>query len=187
MTTASIRNGVNVDQLLSTVEAIQQQPQAAKFQFRARTKWIGGAQSQTTIRGFYGAGKEDDTRTTPHRLVGDEPAVLLGTNQGPNAVETVLAALASCLAVGYAYNAAARGITIRGLEFEIDGDLDLHGFLGLSETTRPGFDNVRCRVRLESDASPDQLEALREYVEKTSPVVDILRNPVPVATELVTR
>jgi uncharacterized OsmC-like protein len=185
MATTTVRNGVNVDQLVSTIDAIKQQPAAARFQFRTRTEWLGGGQSRTTIQSFYGAGKEDDTRGRPHVLIGDEPAVLLGTDKGPNAVETALSALASCLAVGYAYNASAQGITLERIDFDIDGDLDLHAFLGLSETTRPGFENVRCRVRIKSNAPREQLEALRDHVEKTSPVLDIFRNPVPVQTELI--
>src|SRR3990172_4152944 len=130
-------NGVNVDQLVTTVNAIQQNSDLARFQFRAHNEWIGGGQSRTSIQGFYGAGQEDASRTRPFILEGDEPPVLLGGNAGPNAVESVLHALASCLAVGFAYNAAARGIKVDSLSFRLEGDLDLHAFLGLSDTIRP--------------------------------------------------
>ena len=50
-------------------------------------------------------------------------------NSGPNPVEQVLAALGNCLAVGYAANATAAGIEIRGMTIKVEGDLDLHTFL----------------------------------------------------------
>jgi uncharacterized OsmC-like protein len=180
----TVRNGVNVDQLVQTIEAIQGQPEIAKFQFRARTSWEGGGRCRTEIQGFHGALQEDASRGQPFVLTGDEPPVLLGRNAGPNAVEAVLHALASCLTVGFVYNAAARGIEIRSLDFEMEGDLDLHGFLGLSQTVRPGYDGIRVRYRVDADAPREQLAELCDYVQSTSPVLDIIRNPVPVEVEL---
>ncbi len=97
MTMATKRlNGVDVAALVATIEAIKKDPSLARFQFRSKTKWVNGGHSQTSIQGFHGAGKEDDSRNRPFLLEGDEPSVLLGANQGPNAVEAVLYALASC-------------------------------------------------------------------------------------------
>ena len=174
-------NGVNVTQLVDTIEAIKQNPDLAQFTFRAHNEWLDGGHSRTTIDGFYGAGQEDTSRETPFHLEGDEPPVLLGNNAAPNAVEAVLHALASCLAVGFIYNAAAQDIEVESLDFTLEGELDLHAFLGLSDTVRPGYNNIEVRYRVEADAPRQKLEELCEYVQKTSPVVDILRNPVPVS------
>jgi len=182
--TPSRPNGVDVEQLVHTVVAIREQPDLARFTFRARTEWQNGGHSRTTIRGFYGAGTEDTSRTAPFVLEGDEPPVLLGSNQGPNAVEAVLHALASCLAVGFVYNAAAQGIRVESLDFDVEGDLDLHGFLGLSDEVRPGYQGVKVIYRAKTDAPREKVEALCEYVQRTSPVLDILRNPVPVSVTL---
>jgi uncharacterized OsmC-like protein len=94
----------------------------------------------------------------------------------------VLHALASCLAVGTAYNAAAQGIEIRSLRLDLEGELDLHGFLGLAPEVRPGYQNIRVTCHLDSDAPEDRVAALWEHVQKTSPVLDILRRPVSVTT-----
>jgi uncharacterized OsmC-like protein len=177
-------NGVNVDQLVQTIQAIQGNPDLAKFTFRAQTQWINGGHSQTKIQSFFGAGSEDASRLQPFILEGDEPPVLLGANHGPNAVEAVLYALASCLAVGFVYNAAAQGIKVDGLDFTLEGELDLHAFLGLSDLVRPGYKNITINYRVKSDAPREKLEALCEYVQKTSPVLDIVRNPVPVTVNL---
>lgn len=180
-TTQEAPNGVNVAQLTETVGAIHTDPKLAAFRFRATNTWLGGGHSRTTIQGFWGAGQEDASRAQPFVLEGDEPPVLLGSNNAPNAVEAVLHALASCLAVGVAYNAAVQGIEIRSLEFDLEGELDLHGFLGLAPDVRPGYQNVRVTYRIDCDAPDDKIDELCAYVQKTSPVLDILRNPVPVS------
>jgi uncharacterized OsmC-like protein len=182
--TSTLINGVNVDQLVTTVNAIQQNPGLARFQFRAHNEWSEGGHSRTTIQGFYGAGQEDTSRSQPLILEGDEPAVLLGGNAGPNAVEAVLHALASCLAVGFIYNAAAQGINVESLSFDMEGDLDLRAFLGLSEAVRPGYESIRLTYRVKSDAPREKMVDLYNYVQKTSPVLDIIRNPVPVTISL---
>lgn len=181
---ATVVNGVNVDQLVGTVEAIKANPALARFQFRAETEWIEGGHSRTTIQRFYGAGQEDTSRAEPIVLEGDEPPVLLGGNAGANAVEAVLHALASCLSVGFIYNAAAQGIRVDSLSFRLEGDLDLHAFLGLSDQVRPGYEGIRLTYRLKTDAPREKVVALCEYVKKTSPVLDIIRNPVPVSIHL---
>lgn len=177
-------NGVNVDQLVGTINAIKATPDLARFKFRAKNEWINGGHSRTSIQSFYGAGQEDSSRDQPFVLEGDEPPVLLGANAGSNAVEAVLHALASCLAVGFIYNAAAQGIKIESLEFDLEGDLDLHAFLGLSDQVRPGYENIRLSYRVKSDAPREKIVALCDYVQKTSPVLDIIRHPVPVSISL---
>lgn len=183
-TAVSMLNDVNVSQLMETIDHVKQEPQAARFRFRAHNEWLGGARSETTIRSFDHAGQETRSRQEPFTLQGDEPPVLLGANTAPNAVEAVLHALASCLAVGFVYNAAARGIEVEELEFDLAGDLDLHAFLGLSEKVRPGYENISVTYRVKADAPRQKLEALCDYVQKTSPVLDIIRNPVPVTVEM---
>jgi uncharacterized OsmC-like protein len=184
MTAQSTMNGVNVEQLVETINLIKENPELAQFEFRSKSEWEGGGRCVTKIESFYGAGSEQQHQRT-HTLAGDEPEVLLGHDTGPNAVETVLAALASCLAVGYAYNAAAQGIEIRDLNFEVDGRLDLHAFLGLRDDVRPGYESIRVRWSVDSPASREQLIELCEYVQRTSPVIDIITNRVPVSVELV--
>lgn len=178
-------NGLDVEQLTETIDQVKENPDLAKFNFKAQTKWINGAHSRTEIQDFYGAGKEDESRTEPFIMEGDEPPVLLGSNKAPNSVETVLHALTSCLAVGFAYNAAAKGIEVEDLTFDISGEMDLHAFLGISDESRPGYENIKVTYKVNCDASREEVEELCEYVQNTSPVLDIIKNPVPVSVEMV--
>ncbi|RPI22406.1 MAG: OsmC family peroxiredoxin, partial [Chloroflexota bacterium] len=65
-----------------------------------------------------------------------------------------------------------------------EGDLDLRAFLGLSKEVRPGYEGIRLTYRVKSDASREKIVELCDYVQKTSPVLDIIRNPVPVTVSL---
>ena len=96
----------------------------------------------------------------------------------------MLAALASCLSAGFVYNAAAKGITIESLQLDPEGDLDLQAFLGLSETVRPGHEGIKVTTKIKSDAPKEQLDELAAYVLKTSPVLDMIRNPAPVTVSI---
>jgi uncharacterized OsmC-like protein len=183
MATVTLRNGINVDQLVQTIGAIQQDPGIATMTFKATTRWKEGTHSIGEIGSFTHAGKEDPSRKPAQfTLAGDEPPVLLGRNLGPNAVEFCLAALGFCYAVGYVANAAAKGIDIEELSYTVEGDIDLHAFLGLGKG-RPGFTEIRVAGQVKAaNASAQDLEELSRYVESTSPVGDILANPVSVKT-----
>jgi uncharacterized OsmC-like protein len=184
MATVTARNGVNVDQLMATIGAVQQDPNVAAFTFKASSTWRSGARNDGEIKDFVHAG-QPALRPEAFRLVGDEPPVLLGANEGPKAVVLVLQALGFCYAVGYVYNAAARGIEISELRYEIEGDLDLRTFIGL-DGPRAGFTAIRATSWVKSpNGTTEQLEELCQYVQDTSPVRDCLANPIPVTTDLV--
>lgn len=185
MVAITTRNGVDVDRLVATIGAVQSDPNVAKFTFLARSAWESGGRNKGEIREFEHAGATTTERHAAFELIGDEPPVLLGANAGPNAVELVLQALAFCYGVGFVYNAAARGIDIAELRYEIEGDLDLRRFLGLGGP-RAGFSAIRARSWVRSpNATAAQLEELCQYVQDTSPVRDILADPVPVSTDLI--
>jgi uncharacterized OsmC-like protein len=177
-------NGVNVEQLFGTINAIKETPDLAKFTFRAANQWINGGHNRTTIKDFYGAGGEDTSRQTPFVMDNDEPAVLLGQDEGANPVEFVLHALAGCLTTSLVYHAAAQGIQIEEVESRFEGDLDLHGFLGLSDKGRNGYENIRVTFKIKADAPQETLEELCQLAQRRSPVFDIVSNPVPVSVRL---
>jgi uncharacterized OsmC-like protein len=177
---ATIINGVNVTALGEVVKAVKGTPEIANFRFRATNKWMGGGLNRSSIQGFYGACAEDTGRTEPFVLDNAEPPVLLGEDEAPNPVEHVLHALAGCMTTTMVYHAAARGIKIKSVESELEGDLDLHGFLRLDESVRNGYQNIRVKFKVDSDATAEQLADLA----KISPVFDIVSNPVDVSVEL---
>jgi uncharacterized OsmC-like protein len=183
MQVTNIVNGVDRDRLFGTIEHITAEPALARFQFRARNQWIDGGHNRTSIKEFYGAGQEDTSRTEPFVVDAGEPPVLLGGNEAPNAPEYLLHALAACLTGTIVYHAAARGIALEGLECAIEGDVDLHGFLGLDKDVRPGYEGIRVAFKASGDFDDEQLAELASLTSY-SPVRDIVSNPVPVAIDV---
>jgi uncharacterized OsmC-like protein len=176
-------NGLDMDQISGTMDAVTANPALARFQFRARHQWIDGSHSRTTIKDFYGVGQEDASRTAPFTVDSDEPPVLLGENRAPNASEYVLHALAACLTGTIVFHAAARGIALEGLEATIQGDLDAQGVLGLNDSVRPGYEQIRVTMKVSGDFDDNQLAELASLT-RYSPVRDLVNNPVPVAIDL---
>jgi uncharacterized OsmC-like protein len=179
-----VRNGVDTAQMYGTLDLIGEQPALAEFTFRARNRWLGGAHNQTTIKGFYGAGQEDESRTQEFVIDAGEPAVLLGTDTGPNPAEHLLHALAACLTTSIAYVAAARKVQLHEVESTLEGDMDLRGALGLSDDYRNGFTRIRATFRVTGDAPAEKLREVVERGKKRSAVFDMVTNGVPVELEL---
>jgi uncharacterized OsmC-like protein len=189
MTTATSRpprNGVDTPTLFATLDAVKGTPELAKFQFRATNRWINGTHNRTTIRGFYGAGAEDTSRTEDFTYDADHPPVLVGGNNGPTPVEFILHALAACLTSGLANIAAARGVTLTSVESTVEGNIDLLGILGLSKDVRPGYPGIKVSFQIAGDAPDDVLRGLIEQSRSRSAVYDVVTNGVPVEISVAT-
>jgi uncharacterized OsmC-like protein len=178
-----IVNGVNVTKLFGTVNAIQENPTIAKFNFRAKGKWVRGGHNRTTINDFYGACQTYE-RKQSFVFEKDEPPVLLGEDHGANPVEYALAALNGCLTTSLIYHAAAQGVKIEEVESTLSGDLDLHGFLGMDESVRNGYEKINVTFKIKSDVPEEKLIELVELAQKRSPVFDIISHPTPVEVTL---
>lgn len=178
MTTETI-NGVDVDRLSATIDAIKDDPDIATFRFRATNRWENGGHNQTTIHDFFGA-KQHIDHHHDFELDADEPDLLLGNDLGANPVEYLLTALAGCLTTSMVYHAAARGITIRAVESELEGELDLRGFLGMSDQVRNGYKSICVSFRIDADAPQETIDELVGLAKARSPVFDMLSHPVDV-------
>lgn len=176
-------NGINVDQLFKTIEQVKENPEIALFQFRANNIWIDGTHNRAAVKDFYGALKEDTSRGQLTFEI-DEPPVLCGQNLGANPVEYLLMALSGCLTTSLVAHAAARGIQLKRVESRYEGDLDLQGFLGISEKVPVGYKNIRVFFKVDADISEDQKEELVRMAQKYSPVFNSIAKPVPVSVQL---
>jgi uncharacterized OsmC-like protein len=183
MTQPVMVNGLDVQAAFETIDAIKADPALARFQFRAANTWISGGTNRSTIRDFYGAGREDDSRDEPFEFTNGEPPILLGDNEGANPVEFLLHAMAGCATTTLVLHAAARGITIRHLSTKLEGEIDMRGMLGLDESVSPGYEQIRILVKIEVDCSDEMLEDLLDVARTQSPVCNTVCRPVPVVIE----
>jgi uncharacterized OsmC-like protein len=174
---ASVDLGFDLGQLQGLVSAVKEDPAKGNTVWEVDTTWKGGFRSQANIKSY--------GRT--HTLQMDEPSALGGADTAPNMVEVVLGAYGCCLTTGYVMNAAQRGIKLEGVEINLKGDIDLRGFLGLSDEVSPGYKGVEVEVRLKAPgATAQQVKELHDHVARTSPVGSIITRPVKVTTRLVT-
>jgi uncharacterized OsmC-like protein len=174
-----IRNGVNVTKLAQTIEAVRQQPEIAKFKFRATNQWDTGGHNVARVDSFFGTCQEMQHKQ-PFVMHADEPPVLLGEDNGANPVEYVLAGLSGCMTTTLAYHAAGRGLEIEGISSQFEGDIDLQGMLDLDPSVRSGYQEIRVKFKVKGDVDE---ETVRELVRK-SPVYDTLCNPVKIKIEV---
>jgi uncharacterized OsmC-like protein len=172
--------------MYATLDAIKAQPELGTFQFRAKNRWIGGSHNRTTIKNFYGAGQEDTSRADEFTIDAGEPAILLGTDTGPNPAEYLLHALAACLTTSIVYVAAARGVKLTEVESTLEGDMDVQGALGLNDDYRNGFERIRVSFTVKGDAPPEKLQGIVARAQLRSAVFDMVTNGVPVSVDVTT-
>ena len=172
MATKTVINGVDLETVNETTGAIRTDPALAQSRFHVVNKWINGGHNHVTIRDFYGA-KQEIPHSQVFELDEDEPAMLAGTDAGPNPVEYLLTALSGCMTSAMVYHAALRGIHIESLECHVEGDIDLQGFLGVSDDVRKGYQDIR--VTFKAGASRKDLKRLKA-LSKLSPVYDTILN-----------
>ena len=175
----TILNGVNVTKLGQTVEAVKQQPELGQFKFRAKNQWDIGAHNVATVDSFYGTCQELNHKQ-PFKLHADEPAVLLGKDQGVNPVELLLAGLSGCMTTTLAYHASGHGLKIDDISSEFEGDIDLQGLLGTDPNVRPGYREIRVKFKVKGDIDE---QTIRELLSR-SPALDSLSNPVKIKLEV---
>jgi uncharacterized OsmC-like protein len=179
-----IRNGVNVNDLMAAIEAVKTDPDNGKLTFTVSSKWTGGFKAAHTTSDF-AVGKEPGKRPKSHSIATDEPNEVLGSDTGISPAETLISSLAACLTVGYAANAAALGIDLDELSFEITGDGSLEGFMNIGDK-RPGLSDLKIKAFIKSSAPADKIQELHDYVNAHSPIMDTICNPVKIESQVVT-
>jgi uncharacterized OsmC-like protein len=185
MVPSTTLNGLDTEKMAATLTALKANPVLAKFEFRARNRWISGGENRSTIKDFFGAGAEDTSRTDAFEFTNGEPPVLLGHNEGANPVEFLLHALAGCVTTTTVLHAAARGIEIESLSTTLVGGLDLQGLLALDDVPA-GYQSIRIEMAIKArNASDEQLDDLLQFAQAHSPVCNTVCRPVPVVVERV--
>jgi uncharacterized OsmC-like protein len=178
-----IRNGVDVEKLGGMVEAVKRDPKLAALRFSVHSEWKGGLKAQHS-GGQYTVGVTTTQHKQPRSIMTDEPPEVLGSDAGVSPAEMTLAALGSCLMVGYSANAAAMGIDLEALSLDITGDGDLQGFMNIGKS-RPGLSNISVQVKIKANAPRAKLQELHDYVNQHSPIWDTIANPVRIESRLV--
>jgi uncharacterized OsmC-like protein len=174
-----VNNGVNVEALVGAREALTKAPEAAKFSWKATSKWVSGTHSQTNIKGFFGLGQQQ-AHKTEFTFDMDHPEIFASEDKGATPVEMVLTGLAGCLTAGVAAVAQYRKIQLRSVKATLEGSMDIQGILGIDSDVRNGFDGITVKFDIDADATKAEIEALVAQSQKRSAVYDALTNPTNV-------
>jgi uncharacterized OsmC-like protein len=174
-TEAQPLNGLDLAAVGAKVEAIAADKQLAKACFHVTTRWIGQTRSESSVDCFTIGGERV---SCSYRIAADEPSEMFGQGSAPNPQQLLLAAFNSCIMVGYVAAASLRGISLESIEIETLGELDLRGFLGLSNAVPPGHQALSYDVRIKGDGTAEQFAEIHRTVMATSPNYFNLCRPI---------
>ena len=176
-------NGVDTNALLAAREALSEAPEGAAFRWRAKSEWVNGTHTTSSVHGFFGLGAEQ-AHVRQFRLDTDHPELFAAEDQAPTPVEMVLAGLSGCLTAGIAAVASRRNVQLRSVKASLEASMDIQGILGMDADIRNGFEDVRVNYEIDADASAEDIEALVAQSQKRSAVYDILVNPTNVSVQV---
>ncbi|MFL6320653.1 MAG: OsmC family protein [Nitrososphaeraceae archaeon] len=167
-------NGVNTQVLNTVYNAMQNQPEMAKATFSAKSEWNGGFSVTSRSKDFR-IGSQNVERNTEYKMQYDLP--LRGEGSGLTVCEYCMGSLAACLTQTIVAHATSRSIQIDSIDIDVEGDVDLRGFTGISNDVRPGAQQFRVNMNIKSsNASKEQINELREIGKRFSPAFDTLTN-----------
>ncbi|MDR7079763.1 putative OsmC-like protein [Neobacillus niacini] len=175
-------NGINVEGLENYKRVISENAEDAMIDYRVKLQWLGGTKSKVTTQGIT-LGKQEIKRNFSFEI--DEPPQLLGNDSKPTPQEYLLGGFGACMVVGYTVGAAVKGIKLEKLEIDIEGGLDLRGFLEVNPTSPIGMKEVKYIIRVKADGSEEDLKEIHQKVIETSPNRATIADEVKVVSELV--
>ena len=151
-------------------EILRNRPDKCRVEVSADSRLVEAFRSHVKTRGF--------------EVVIDQPEHMGSTDRGPRPSEILLAALAACHEVTYRLYADAMGIDLKSVAVSVTGVSDARGFFAVEEGVPAGFSEIYGSIKIESDASDEDIERLREAVNLHCPVLDDMRKPIPVELEV---
>jgi uncharacterized OsmC-like protein len=175
-------NGLNMQVLSTMVSNIKNQPEMAKAKFSVKSEWEGGFQVKSNCKSIK-MGTNEVARENIREMIHDFPTQFSGDNNGSTVCESCMASLGACITQTIVLHASAMGIQMDSISIDLEGDIDLRGFSGISDMVRPGAQEFRINIHLDSKtASKEQLEKLYELGKKFSPAMDTLTHGTTIKT-----
>jgi uncharacterized OsmC-like protein len=178
-------NDVNVTAMKEFDKKLRENPALAKRTIKVRASWLRGTKTLVEI----GEHQTDGQRVTPttrkFMVTVDGPPALGGVDGAPAPAEMLLATLASCLTSGIAANAALFDVPIDAIDIDMDGAIDFRGLFGHDKSVRNGLSDIRYTVTIQSPAPEEKVRRCKETIDRKSPVLDAVTQPVNVTSSFV--
>lgn len=155
------------EELLAHKQSIlRNKPDKTRVEVSASSQLVEAFRSHVKVRDF--------------EVIVDQPSNMKSTDRGPRPSELVLAALAACHEVTYRLYADAMKIPLDSIAVTVTGVSDAKGFFSLDDETPAGFSEIHGTIDIQSSAPEEDIERLREVVNRHCPVLDDLTRAVPV-------
>ncbi len=106
----------------------------------------------------------------------DQPKAAGGQNLGPNPLEVFLSSLPACICAIGRIISMQRKIELKGIEVQLEGDIDKDFLLGKTTEGRAGFTEIRAMVSIDADMTIAEKEAFLKEVTDRCPVADNIMN-----------
>jgi uncharacterized OsmC-like protein len=156
-------NGVNVTKKLEFKALVAKDPSRADNNNTLVAHWAGGSRSRVELK---------------------DKVVHLGGPGEFDAMQMLLATLASCDVDLMAIHASFLGLTIESLSVEATGHFNVQSYLGFEDAPASAYDAISYVVHVSvPGATPEQIAYLRERCERSSPVRDSLMRSIPLKFE----
>ncbi|RKD25040.1 osmotically inducible protein OsmC [Ammoniphilus oxalaticus] len=160
-----IRKGGEEDDLQQDLEA------ARGYQWAVRVRGEAGATAQIYSRN--------------HSFRSGQPADFSAQVDQPSSVDYLLAALGSCLTVGFQLNCSRQNLIIDAVECSLRGRLDnVLYHLQLEDTGTPAFSKITGTFYVSSPEEEDKLEEVWQRVIERSPIYQTLCKQVELKINL---
>lgn len=141
---------------------------AREYLWRTRVYWSGGMKAKVFSRN--------------HSWEAGQPASFDVKDDAPSAVEYLLGALGSCLAMGFQIRASRRNVEIEMVEISLNGKIDnIFVFLGAETEGHSGFKAITGEAYVKSGADPTLVEQLWRETMAASPVLNTLAHKADIA------
>ena len=126
-------------------------------------------------------GYKVELKARDHVLYIDQPPAGGGKDEGPTPLEYLFFALGGCVATVGKIIAMQQRIDLRGIEVEVEGDLNLEVLMGKSTEDRSGFSDIRVTVKVDADMTQAEKEKFVEAIDARCPISDNILNSTPVS------
>lgn len=177
-----MRNSIPTAALSEFVNEVANAPEEALMDYGIEINWESGTRSRTDTKPMK-VGPHQVSRSFTWKA--DEPRQLMGNNHGPNPQELLLSGLGSCMMVSFIAGATAEGIQLETVKIDFDATLDLRGFMGLGTNSTVGFPEIRYKIHVTGDATPEQFAELHRKSVSHSPNAQTILNPVGLTGEII--
>jgi uncharacterized OsmC-like protein len=176
-------NNINISGLSEYTNEVKAKHSEGKASYGVQLNWESGTKTTISTKNMI-LGEHKLIRDFKFTI--DEPSELLGVNCAPNPAEYMLGGMAGCMAVTFMAGATAMNIEIEQLQLDIDGTLDLQGFLGLNPEISAGFPELKFIFNVKGNGTQSQYEALMDRVTKHSPNYNTIKHEVKLIGTLTT-